>query len=150
MELEHQIKQKSFANETEKALVNISYTSSYLSGVFHSAFKEYSISIQQFNVLRIVKGCHPDAICINEITHRMVDKMSNASRLVDKLLVKNYLNRSVCDHDKRQVDINITKAGHSILDLLNDIVTQITENHNNLTPDEFVTLNRLLDKVRNE
>ncbi|MGY8847344.1 MAG: MarR family transcriptional regulator, partial [Bacteroidia bacterium] len=80
MGIAEEIKQKEFANFAEKAIVNISYTNSYFSGLINSALKEHKTSLQQFNVLRILQGQNPKPVSVNEITKRMVDKMSNASR----------------------------------------------------------------------
>jgi DNA-binding MarR family transcriptional regulator len=150
MGIEDQIQQKAFANLSEKTLVNISFTNSYLSGLINTALKSHTISLQQFNVLRILKGHHPKPISVNEITTRMVDKMSNASRLVDKLCTKGYAVRSACEYDKRQVDININEEGQELLVRLNGLVAEVIANHNLLTSEEFETLNSLLDKLRVE
>jgi DNA-binding MarR family transcriptional regulator len=150
MGIEDQIQQKGFANLTEKTLVNISFTNSYLSGLMNTTLKSHAISLQQFNVLRILKGQHPKPTSINEITTRMVDKMSNASRLVDKLCTKGYAVRSTCEYDKRQVDININDKGQELLIRLNGLITEVIAQHNLLTSEEFKTLNSLLDKLRSE
>ncbi|MDB4173691.1 MarR family transcriptional regulator [Bacteroidia bacterium] len=150
MGLEEQIKQKAFASEAQKALVNINYTNGYLSSQLHSSLKEYAISVQQFNVLRIIKGQHPKPVSVNEVTTRMIDKMSNASRLVDKLFAKNLVLRKPCSYDKRQVDITLTDKGISLLDKLNKCVDEVISSHDKLTKVEFKQLNLLLDKLRNE
>ena len=150
MGIEDQIQQKGFANLTEKALVNISFTNSYLSGLMNTTLKSHTISLQQFNVLRILKGQHPKPTSINEITTRMVDKMSNASRLVDKLCTKGYAVRSTCEYDKRQVDININDKGQELLIRLNGLIAEVIAQHNLLTSEEFKTLNSLLDRLRGE
>ena len=150
MGLEENIKQKGFTNQIEKAIVNVTYTHSYLSGIFNSQFKSYNISIQQFNVLRILQGQHPKPVSVNDITLRMVDKMSNASRLVEKLHNKNLVGRAKCSYDKRQVDVSITDEGQRVLRELNKNVDQVYKSHNQLSNDELVRLNQLLDKLRKE
>ena len=150
MGLEDNIKQKSFASEAQKAIVNVAFTQSYLSGLMHNAFKKHKISSQQFNVLRIIQGQYPKPVCITDITSRMIDKMSNASRLVDKLALKNLVARTACSTDKRQVDISITEEGQIQLQELNLLVNNIIEKHNHLSAEEFETLNNLLDKMRLE
>ena len=150
MGLEENIKQKEFTNQIEKAIVNVTYTNSYLSGILTSEFKSYNISIQQFNVLRILQGQHPKPVSVNDITLRMVDKMSNASRLVEKLHTKNLIGRAKCSYDKRQVDVTITEEGQKVLNQLNKHVDKVYENHNQLSNEELITLNELLDKLRKE
>lgn len=150
MGLEEQIKQSKFASQREKAIVNISFTQSYLSTAFNTALKEHNVSLQQFNVLRILKGQHPKAVSINEITGRMVDKMSNCSRLVEKLYSKNLVRRDTCSYDKRQLDISLTPEGVKTLDQLNILMDSVINKHNNLTESEFEMLNTLLDKLRGE
>ena len=148
MGIAEEIKQKEFANFTEKAIVNISYTNSYFSGLINSALKEHKTSLQQFNVLRILQGQHPKPVSINEITQRMVDKMSNASRLVDKLCDKELVIRGSCPYDKRQVDVSVTEQGQETLKTLNTVVDEVILNHQKLTSLEFDTLNQLLDRLR--
>lgn len=148
MTLEEQIKQKSFSSEAEKAIVNISFTHSYLAGLLNSALKEYNVSLQQFNVLRILKGQHPKPVSVNDITDRMIDKMSNASRLVEKLRLKGFIQRDKCSFDKRQVDVSITESGISLLSQLNIVVNELISHHNHVTPEEYQQLNKLLDKIR--
>lgn len=150
MSLENQIQQNMFANQAEKAIVNISYTHSYIYGLINTALKKHNVSIQQFNVLRILKGQHPKPVAVNEITKRMVDKMSNASRLVDKLDLKNLIERVPCSYDKRQVDISLTQEGRDVLIVLSQLVDDIINAHSNLTVLEYEQLNMLLDKMRNE
>jgi DNA-binding MarR family transcriptional regulator len=148
MGIEELIKQKQFKSEVEKAIVNISYTNSYLSGMINLAIKSYNVSLQQFNVLRILQGQYPNPVSINEITNRMVDKMSNASRLVDKLDAKELVLRKPSLHDKRQVDISITKKGQKTLLEMNIMVDQVIEEHSHLTAQEYLVLNDLLDRLR--
>ncbi|MBT8328051.1 MAG: MarR family transcriptional regulator [Bacteroidia bacterium] len=150
MSLEKQIKQKSFSSEAEKAFVNINFTQSYISGLLNAAMKKHNVSVQQFNVLRILKGQHPKPVSVNDITDRMIDKMSNASRLVEKLRLKGLIERSKCSFDKRQVDVSITPTGVALLDQLNLIINEIISNHNHVTSEEYQQLNTLLDKIRKD
>lgn len=148
MKIEDKIKQKKFNTLSEKSFVNISHTQSYLSGKLHNALKPYKISPQQFNVLRILRGQHPNPISINNITSRMVDKMSNVSRLVEKLHLKGLIDRKMSKEDKRQVEVVISLMGQELLELLSTEVMNVIEAHNHLTDEEFETLNNLLDKFR--
>lgn len=105
MTIEKQIKLKQFKSETEKAIVNIAFTHSYFSTKINGVLKEYTISSQQFNVLRIIKGQHPRPVSIGDITSRMIDKMSNTSRIINKLEEKNLVQRVSCPFDRRQIDV---------------------------------------------
>ncbi len=123
------------------------WSASILFGIFIAKFV-WLLFIILDDVLRILQGQHPVPVSINEITTRMVDKMSNASRLVDKLDDKELVHRKTSCHDKRQVDISITETGQKTLAELNIIVNQIIQEHSHLTPGEYETLNHLLDKLR--
>ena len=147
MEIEERIKQKRFESELEKAVVSISYTNSYIAGTINSSFKKHNISLQQYNVLRILRGQHPNPVSINEITLRMVDKMSNASRLVEKLFNKGLVAKEACSYDKRQLDILLTNQGQKLLLELDHSCNEAMSLFDNLTEDEFVNLNYLLGKI---
>lgn len=151
MGINEKIKQKNFESETQKAIVNIHFTQSYFSGLTHSALKPYKISSQQFNVLRILKGMDPNAVSINEISERMIDRMSNASRLVDKLCMKGLAVRSQSESDKRQVNVGITLFGKEVLAGLNSSINRVIKTHSDrLCEEEFKKLNELLDKIRDD
>ena len=150
MSLEEQIKQASFANLAEKAFVNISFTQSYLSSEINTSFKEHNVSIQQYNVMRILKGQDPKPVSMNDISDRMIDKMSNASRLVEKLRTKELIKREQCLFEKRQLDICLTEKGKKMLKLLTDKINAIIADHSHLSEEEFMQLNSLLDKLRKE
>lgn len=150
MSLEKQIKQASFANAAEKAFVNISFTQSYISSQINASFKQHNVSIQQYNVLRILKGQDPKPVSMNDIADRMIDKMSNASRLVEKLRNKELIERKPCSFDKRQVDICLTEKGKEMLTLLTTKINAVIDNHSHLSNEEFELLNQLLDKLRKD
>lgn len=148
MKIEEEIKQKAFKNEFQKAMINILFTSGWLEHKQTQFFKQWGISPQQYNVLRILRGQNNNPITVASIQERMMDKMSNASRLVEKLKQKNLIDRKECKTDRRQVDIIITKKG---LDLLSEIDNYINEHEKimkNLSKDEALELNRILDKLR--
>ena len=149
MKLEEEIVQKKFKNEYQKAVVNILYTSNWLQTQHACMLKPYSLTIQQYNILRILRGQHPNPATIRLLTERMLDKMSNASRLVEKLRVKGYVGRDTCSEDRRQVNVIITQKG---LDLLAEIDVKMdgmeTDHYINITEDEAAELSRILDKLR--
>jgi DNA-binding MarR family transcriptional regulator len=113
-------------------------------------FKQYDLSPQQYNVLRILRGQHPNPVCVGLVQERMLDQMSNASRLIEKLKLKNLLTRKECKEDRRQVDVAITKDG---LDLLSEIDKEFNKFEayiNCLDSQEANQLNALLDKLANQ
>ncbi|MDN3669424.1 MarR family transcriptional regulator [Echinicola jeungdonensis] len=148
MKLEEAIKQKDFKNQYNKAVVNLLYTQSYLASYQSKLFKPHDLSPEQYNVLRILRGHHPEPITVSSIQERMLNKMSNASRLVEKLKKKGLVNRKECPSDRRQVDITITKKGLSVLDKLDPVVEDFNHNIIQLSDEEVEKLNFLLDKLR--
>jgi len=148
MKIEEEIKQKKFNNEFTKAEININFSAAWLLTKRAAVLKPFDISIQQFNLLRILKGQNPKASPLKLITERMIDKMSNTSRLVEKLRIKGLVEREQCPNNRRQVDIIITKNGLQLIEKMSKIMDVVTLKENNLTEDEAATLNTLLDKFR--
>jgi DNA-binding MarR family transcriptional regulator len=148
MKLEEEIKQDVFESEHQKAFLNILVTSGWLNGLNSAALKPFGISPQQYNVLRILRGQHPHPVTLSVIQERMLDKMSNASRLVDKLVEKKLVDRNQCCHNRRQVDILITPSG---LELLLKSESPMKDAHRQLeqiTDEEAIDLSRILEKIR--
>jgi DNA-binding MarR family transcriptional regulator len=149
MSLEEDIKQGSFHNEHHKAILNILFTQNYLVGRITDTFKKFGITRQQYNVLRILNGQYPEPASINVIKERMLEKMSDASRIVERLRLKKLVQREDAKNDKRSVEVSITKEGLDLLKTMQDHVYQLEGVLDNLTEDEAKTLNALLDKARN-
>ncbi len=150
MRIEEEIKQATFKSEYHKLVVNLKFTSGWVSGLHNRIFRKQGISSQQFNVLRILKGQYPKPSSLILIRERMLDKESNASRLIDKLEIAGLTKRKQCPEDRRQVDITITDKGINMLEKINPEVEQITGKIINLNVEEAEQLNYLLDKLRNE
>lgn len=149
MRLEEELKQnKKFNNEFEKLAVNILYTSSWLEALHIQRFKPFGISPQQYNVLRILRGSAPKPLMLSDISSRMIDKNSNATRLVEKLRLKGYVKREVCESNRRQVDIVITKKGLDLLAEIDTINDNWSESFKGLTKTEAEALNNALDRLR--
>lgn len=148
MELEKEIQQKKFRNEHEKALVNIIYTSSWINSLTTAVLKPYKISPQQYNILRILRGQFPHPASVNLLIDRMLDKMSNASRLVDKLLVKEFVVRKASTVDRRKVEVSISLKGLSLLQELDKEMEEVIRKFGNISLEEALELNRILDKLR--
>lgn len=149
MKLEDAIKQKRFKSEEERLIINMVYTSGWLGAEQNRYFKQFGISSQQYNVLRILRGQQPKPASVSLIQDRMLDKMSNASRLIEKLKQKNLVKRSECPSDRRQVDVMITDEGLALLGEIDKHEYHMNEICRSLTPKEMQQLNQLLDKFRN-
>ncbi len=148
MKIEEAIKQKEFKSEYQKLFINIIYTANWLNNESIKTLKPFGISPQQYNVLRILKGQYPNAITVNNIIDRMLDKSSNASRLVDKLKLKELVERKTCGNDRRQVDIKITKKGISLLDDISKKMDSFNNMSKVVSTTEAEKLNEILDKIR--
>jgi DNA-binding MarR family transcriptional regulator len=148
MALEEDIKQEKFINEFEKMAVNILYTGSWLYNINAIRLKRFDITPEQFNVLRILRGSHPKPLMLADITCRMIDKSSNATRLVEKLRLKGLIKRELCENNRRQVDISITDKGLSILKKIDATAEEWTTTLKNISRKEAQELNRILDKLR--
>ena len=147
MSLENELQQK-FRNEPQKAILNILYTSYFIQDRMNTLFKEYDITRQQYNVLRILRGQHPGHASVNLIRERMLDKMSDASRIVERLRLKGMVVRKGAEKDKRAVEVTITESGLQLLREMEQPVEEFDSLLRNLSQDETRQLNTLLDKVR--
>jgi DNA-binding MarR family transcriptional regulator len=150
MKLEEEIGQKRFRSGKQRALINIIYTNNFLINRMNSVFKEFDITRQQFNVLRILRGEYPEPVSINTIKERMLDKMSDASRIVERLRVKGLLERVTCADDRRAVDVKITDKGLTLLENSDPSIEQFDNLLNGLSDQETEDLNKLLDKIRTD
>jgi len=150
MILEKAIQQSKFKSAHHKVILNLVYTAGLVQAEQARFFKQYDLSPQQYNVLRILRGQHPNPVCVGLVQERILDQMSNASRLIEKLKLKNLLTRKECKEDRRQVDVVITKDG---LDLLSEIDKEFNKFEayiNCLDSQEANQLNALLDKLANQ
>jgi DNA-binding MarR family transcriptional regulator len=147
MKAEESIKQDKCENELAKVVVNVLFTSAWLSAKLNTVLKPYKISLQQYNVLRILKGQYPCPAMLGMIQERMIDKMSNATRLVDKLMDKGLVSRGQCQANRRQVDILITEKGLGLLKQMEKQVLKVDQGLA-VSPEEAIALNRLLEKLR--
>ncbi len=150
MKLEEEIKQKSFKTPQQKLAVNLLYTNHWLNYHYTNYFKNTSLTVQQYNVLRILRGQYPNTCSLKLIKERMLDRMSDASRIVDKLVTKNYIKRNQCPNDRRSVNLLISEKGLGLLKEL-DFIDEDTMNvFKNLNNKEVEQLNKLLDNMRGE
>lgn len=148
MRIDDEIKGR-FRNEHHRAIINLTYTASQLSYKFMQKFKAHKLSEPQYNVLRVLRGNRNlGPVSIGFLKERMLDKNSDVSRIVDKLFEQGFVNRTENNSDRRVKDVEITQKG---LDLINEMRELIEFEDNmlkNLTEDEVIELNRLLDKIR--
>ncbi len=148
MALEDEIKQKFFKSEFHKAAINIIYTFNWLDANHKEFFNRYDLTSQQFNILRILRGQYPKPSTINLLKERMLDKMSDASRIVERLRLKKLLERHTCPNDRRAVDIVISQKGLDLLEKIDSESQDMDRVLAKLTKDEAKQLNLLLDKIR--
>jgi DNA-binding MarR family transcriptional regulator len=148
MRIEDEIKQPVFRDPYQKAHINILYTAGWLGQQQARAFKGFGVTLPQFNILRILRGQHPKPATVNLLIERMLDKTSNASRIVDKLEGKALVTRTVCPSNRRAVDIRVTGAGLDLLRRLDVVLEQNPMGLQNLSPEEATQLSALLDKIR--
>jgi DNA-binding MarR family transcriptional regulator len=148
MKLEEEIASNKFEDNHHKTVVNLLYTYGWVTNLLRNRFDKYHITMQQFNILRILRGQYPQPATINLLKERMLDKMSDASRIVERLVQKGLVSRSTNDKDRRAVDIMITGKGKEILKTLDAEmdIHEILKTH--LTDKEADQLNNLLDKMR--
>ncbi len=151
MDIESTLKINKSFNTARKTVVNTVYTGNWIFDKLSEFLKHYDLTVQQYNVLRILNGQTGKPMNLFEIQERMINKMSNTTRLIDKLLLKNYVTRVQCDENRRKIDIEITASGKLLLlkiaPLLDTYETQLV---NKLSADELNTLNYLLDKLRSK
>ncbi|MDR3713395.1 MAG: MarR family transcriptional regulator [Puia sp.] len=148
MTLEKDINQHKFRNEYQKSAINLIYTYHWLTEKINRIFDEAGITSQQFNILRILRGAGKPLSTL-QIRQRMLDKMSDTSRIVDRLVTKGLLKKNVCKTDRRLVDVIITAKGKKLLEKIDVYNDQMDSILMSLTESEAKTLNDLLDKLRN-
>lgn len=148
MSIGEDIHQKKFTSEFTKALINVRYTECWLGQKYQGLLKPFGLTIPQYNVLRILRGQHPNPATVNLLIERMIDKSSNASRIVDKLEEKELVDRRQCKNDRRAVDVVISVKGLETLETLDGETQELEKNIKSLTEEEAVQLNKLLDKIR--
>ncbi|MEK6547845.1 MAG: MarR family transcriptional regulator [Bacteroidota bacterium] len=149
MGISEDLKQNKFRTPTSKAIVNIIYTGNWVLQQQHELLKPFGLTIQQYNVLRILRGQQNNPITVLGITERMLDKMSNASRLVDKLLEKNLVLRRECPHDRRAVDVIILPAGLTLLEEIDQVQLNWEQNFHGISLEKMDQMNEILDEFRN-
>jgi DNA-binding MarR family transcriptional regulator len=149
MKIEDAIKSTSALSTEKKTILNIGYTQNILAEGMNEVLKPFDLSAEQFNVLRILRGQKGNPVNMGAIQERMIARTSNTTRLVDKLLAKELVNRKICPDNRRKMEISITEKGLVILRELDPLVEAHDRRYaSNLTRDELEQLNLLLEKYR--
>ena len=149
MSLEQDIRQTGFRNLRQKGMVNLIYTYHWVMEKIKNFLDEEDLTPQQYNILRILKGSYPTPLSTLQIRERMLDKMSDTSRIVDRLIIKGLVKKVVCKTDKRLVDVSITDKGKKVLGKIDRHEDEMDAIAGNLSDTDARTLNKLLDKIRN-
>jgi DNA-binding MarR family transcriptional regulator len=147
MSLETDIQQTRFRNEYQKTLINLVYTYNWVSEQNKKFFEREDITSQQFNILRILRGAGKPLSTL-QIRQRMLDKMSDTSRIVDRLIKKGLVKKVVCKSDRRLVDVSISEQGLELLEKLDLSSDEMDSVLSKLSIEEATMLNTLLDKIR--
>lgn len=147
MSIDKDINQPKFRNEKQKAIINIIYTSYWINEKVKTILDKEDITQQQFNILRILRGAGKPLSTL-QIRQRMLDKMSDTSRIVDRLVAKKLVKKIVCASDKRMVDVSISAKGISLLEKIDQSADEMDAIAASLTKADAKTLTMLLDKMR--
>lgn len=148
MRIEEAIKVKRFPSPQQKLSINLIYTHMWAYDQLQAFFGEYGLTSQQYNILRILRGQYPNGLSTSGILERMMEKNAGVSRLVDRLVKKNLVEKSVSPADKRLVDVTISARGLEIVEAMDRARHRIDEIYSNLEESEIDLLNNLLDKLR--
>ena len=149
MRLEEELRMEKFRTQQQRATLNILFTSTWIAEKTNECFKPFGISQEQYNVLRILKGQKGKPANLSTIQERMIHRMSNATRLVEKLKLKGYANRVICEDNRRKVEITITEKGLQLLEQIDPKLTRAELNlFTNLSDKDAKDIGDLLDKLR--
>ncbi len=148
MKLEQAIQSTKFKNEVQKASLNVLYTAWWLKSLVSKELKEFGLTHEQYNVLRILKGKYPDQMCVRDIAQRMIEQNSNVPRIIDRLEIKKLVKRSSSLADKRETVITLTQAGIAILESSTVVLDAVYLSQITISEVEASALNTLLEKLR--
>jgi DNA-binding MarR family transcriptional regulator len=148
MRIDDEIQSTKFEDDYQKVAINVSYTAAWLSNLFRTHFEKFNLTQQQFNILRILRGQYPKPATVNLLKERMIDKMSDASRIVDRLVQKGLVSRCTNTKDRRAVDIRISDQGLDVLSKIDVEFKAANFLKCHLSEEEAAKLSDLLDKLR--
>lgn len=148
MGIEKDIKQANFISSRQKAMINILFSYGWIIEKIKTFLAKEDITHQQYNILRILRGASPKPLSTLQIRERMLDKMSDTSRIVDRLVAKNLVKKSICAADKRLVDVIITDKGQALLKRIDASSDYVASIMSNLSENDAEMLSSLLDRLR--
>ena len=148
VKLEEAIKSSKFKNPVQRAGLNVLYTAWWLKTMSSKELKNFDLTHEQYNVLRILKGKHPEKMCVKDIASRMIEKNSNVPRIIDRLESKSLIERGQGEVDGRQTVMALTKTGVTVLENATEALNSIWENVISISEDDANKLNSLLEKLR--
>lgn len=150
MKLEQAIQSTNFKNENHKAVLNVMYTAWWLKTIMSRELKQFGLTHEQYNVLRILKGKSPNDMCVKDIAGRMIEKSSNVPRIIDRLVLKKLVKRTTDANDKRHTVMSLTAAGLNILELSTQRINSVFDQHVKLNESDATKLNELLEIIRQQ
>lgn len=148
MRIEDEIKQKDFKDDYRRLLVNLLFTNNWVNQQLMPFFRRHSLTLQQHNVLSILRGQHPEPVCFGDIQCRMVDRSSNVTRLIDKLIEKGFVTREICQANRRMIEVRLTEAGLQKMKEVDEDFSELYARFHNLNREEAVLVSNMLDKLR--
>lgn len=148
MRIEDEIKQAHFRNPAHKAALNMIYSHHWLQQKIRDYLNQFNVTPQQFNVLRILRGQLPKPATVSLIRDRMLEKLSDASRIVERLRLKGLITRKQCQGDRREVEVSITQKGLALLKKSDALEESMNIIFSKLSETELSELSRILDKMR--
>ena len=148
VKLEQAIQSNKFKNEMHKASLNILYTAWWLKTQMSKVLKEFGLTHEQYNVLRILKGKYPEQLCVKDISCRMIEKSSNVPRIIDRLVLKKLVKRADSPTDKRETVTTLTQAGLAVLAASTESINQLMDEMVKMENQEAEQLNVLLERLR--
>ena len=148
MKLEDAIRSSKFADERHKATVNLLYSAYWLKHSFSTTLKAQDLTMEQHNVLRILKGKYPGEMCVKDIASRIVEKSSNVPRIIDRLVAKKLVKRATSKEDKRETLISLTEKGVTTIEQARKLIDDLTKDIVMISEEDAKTLNDILEKMR--
>ena len=148
MRIEDEIHQKHFKDDYRRLMANLLFTNNWVNQQVMPFFKSLDLTLQQHNVLAILRGQHPEPVCFGDIQNRMVDRNSNVTRLIDKLIEKGYVTRDICAANRRMIEVRLTDKGLKKLEQVDAKSPDLFARFHNLSQEEAVMASNLLDRLR--
>ncbi len=148
MRIEDEIQQQDFKDDYRRLLVNLLFTNNWINQQLMPFFRQHGLTLQQHNVLSILRGKHPQPVCFGDIQCRMADRNSNVTRLIGKLLEKQFVTRDICQSNRRMIEVRLTGKGLQKLQEVDARFPELYQRFHGLTRAEAVLVSNMLDKLR--